>query len=131
MFAPLFLHFRAIYPVRYHLFEDRRWRNVLLYLPAFVLLCLATAVFLRDQLVKVVPRELLNYSPEFVLRFSKAAFIHFTIALVASAAVLLPRFVLSKNTVARQRGFFARDPYFTSNCFSCSNGVHCDDCGRD
>src|SRR5437667_810598 len=103
MFAPLFLHFSAIYPVRYHLFEDRRWRNVLLYLPAFVLLCLATAVFLRDQLVKVVPRELLNYSPEFVLRFYKAAFIHFTIALVASAALLIWRFVISKNTVARQQ----------------------------
>src|SRR5438876_2948081 len=103
MFAPLFLHFSAIYPVRYHLFEDRRWRNVLLYLPAFVLLGLATVVFLRDELVKVVPRELLNYSPEFVLRFYKAAFIHFTIALIASAALLVRRFVISKNTVARQQ----------------------------
>src|SRR5207249_895794 len=103
MFAPLFLHFSAIYPVRYHLFENRRWRNVLLYLPAFVLLCLATVVFLRDQLVKVVPRGLLNYSPEFVLRFYKAAFIHFTIALIASAALLVRRFVISKNTVARQQ----------------------------
>src|SRR5436190_23336858 len=58
MFAPLFLHFSAIYPVRYHLLENRRWRNGLLYLPAFVLLCLATVVFLRDELVKVVPRAL-------------------------------------------------------------------------
>src|SRR6266478_3310566 len=103
LFPPLFLHFSAIYPVRYHLFEDRRWRNVLLYLPAFVLLGLATVVFLRDELVKVVPRELLNYSPEFVLRFYKAAFIHFTIALIASAALLVRRFVISKNTVARQQ----------------------------
>src|SRR5437764_7457909 len=103
MFAPLFLHFSAIYPVRYHLLENRRWRNVLLYLPAFVLLGLATVVFLRDELVKVVPRGLLNYSPEFVLRFYKAAFIHFTIALVASAALLIRRFVISKNTVARQQ----------------------------
>src|SRR5256885_6637629 len=103
MFAPLFLHFSAIYPVRYHLLESRRWRNVLLYLPAFVLLGLATVVFLRDELVKVVPRGLLNYSPEFVLRFYKAAFIHFTIALIASAALLVRRFVISKNTVARQQ----------------------------
>src|SRR5437773_6202640 len=103
MFAPLFLHFSAIYPIRYHLFEDRRWRNVLLYLPAFVLLGLATVVFLRDELVKVVPRGLLNYSPEFVLRFYKAAFIHFTIALIASASLLVRRFVISKNTVARQQ----------------------------
>jgi len=103
MFAPLFLHFSAIYPVRYHLFEDRRWRNVLLYFPAFVLLGLATVVFLRDELVKVAPRQLLNYSPEFVLRFYKAAFIHFTIALIASAVLLIRRFVISKNTVARQQ----------------------------
>ena len=34
MFAPLFLHFSTIYPVRYHLFEDRRWRSGLLYIPA-------------------------------------------------------------------------------------------------
>src|SRR5438309_7835928 len=69
MFAPLIVHFSAIYPVRYHLFEDRRWRNVLLYLPAFVFLGLATVVILRGELVKVVPRYLLNFSPEFVLWF--------------------------------------------------------------
>src|SRR5437870_6202942 len=34
MFAPLILHFSAIYPVRYHLFEERRWRSALLYVPA-------------------------------------------------------------------------------------------------
>src|SRR5437870_337962 len=98
MFAPLFLHFSAIYPVRYHLFEDRRWRNVLLYLPAFVLLGLATVVFLRDELVKVVPfaQQLLDYSPDFVVRFYRATFIHFTIALLASAALLIRRFVISK-----------------------------------
>jgi len=38
LFAPLFVHFCAIYPSRHHLFENRRWRTLLLYLPAFVLL---------------------------------------------------------------------------------------------
>src|SRR5205814_2011503 len=63
LFAPLFLHFSAIYPVRYHLFEDRRWRSVALYLPAFVLLGFTTVIFLHDQLTKIIPHQLLDYSP--------------------------------------------------------------------
>lgn len=105
IFAPLFLHFSAIYPVRYHLFEERRWRSVLLYIPALLLLPLAGIVFLRDQLIKVMPfaSSLLKYSPEFAARFYKIAFIHFSIALLVSAALLIRRFVISKNTVARQQ----------------------------
>src|SRR5712692_2294629 len=105
MFAPLFLHFSAIYPVRYHLFEERRWRSVLLYVPAAVLLAGAAVVFLRDQLVRVLPaaRRLLYYPPEFAVVYSKATVIQFTVALLASAALLIRRFVISKNTVARQQ----------------------------
>src|SRR5712691_1640894 len=105
MFAPLFLHFSAIYPVRYHLFEERRWRIVLLYVPALLLLGVATIVFLRDQLIRVLPfaSSLLKYSPEFAVRFYKAAFLQFAIALLISLALLIRRFVISKNTVARQQ----------------------------
>jgi two-component system, NtrC family, sensor kinase len=91
LFAPLFVHFTAIYPVRYHLFENRRWRAGLLYLPALVLLGFLTAVFLG------------GFSANFVTRFFKAAFLHFEIALVASAVMLVSRFLISKNTVARQQ----------------------------
>ena len=101
--APLFLHFSAIYPVRYHLFEDRRWRTVLLYAPAFVLLGFASVIFLHDELVKVIPHQLLDYSPNLVARFYKASFIQFTVAFVASAVLLVRRFMISKNTVARQQ----------------------------
>src|SRR5713101_1595910 len=81
MFGPLFLHFSAIYPVRYHLFERRRWRSLLLYLPAFVLLGVATVVFFNSELTRVLPSagKLIGYSPEFVVRFYKASFIHFAI----------------------------------------------------
>jgi PAS domain S-box-containing protein len=103
MFAPLFLHFSAIYPVRYHLFEERRWRSVLLYVPALLLVCVATVVFLHDELAKVVPHQLIDYSPDFAVRFYKGAFIQFAVALVASGILLLRRFVISKNTVARQQ----------------------------
>src|SRR5712691_13063786 len=60
MFAPLFLHFCAIYPVRYHLFEGRRWRSVLLYVPAVLLLAVATFVFFHDELSRVLPQRLLD-----------------------------------------------------------------------
>ena len=103
MFAPLFLHFSTIYPVRYHLFEDRRWRSALLYVPAALLLCLATAIFFHDELVKILPRRLLDYSLNFGAGFYKVAFIQFAVALVASAVLLIRRFVISKNTVARQQ----------------------------
>ena len=103
MFAPLFLHFSAIYPVRYHLFEGRRWRSVLLYVPTVLLLSVATFVFFHDELSRVFPQRLLDYSPNFAAGFYKAAFIQFAIALVASAALLVRRFVISKNTVARQQ----------------------------
>ena len=103
VFAPLFLHFSTIYPTRYHLFEERRWRSVLLYVPAFILLSVAIFVFFHDELARVLPSRLLDYSLSFGAGFYKAAFIHFTIALLASAALLIRRFVISKNTVARQQ----------------------------
>lgn len=103
VFAPLFLHFSTIYPVRYHLFEERRWRSVLLYVPAFVLLGFTGVIFLHDELIKVIPHQVLDYSPAVVARFYKASFIHFTIALVASSVLLVRRFIISKNTVARQQ----------------------------
>src|SRR6266481_4838189 len=93
LFAPLFLHFSAIYPVRYHLFEARRWRSILLYLPAFALLGTASVVFLANQLELLLPsaHQLFDYSQNFAVRFYKASFIHFAIALVASAALLVRR----------------------------------------
>ena len=103
LFAPLFLHFSAIYPVRNHLFQTRRRRSVLLYLPAFVLLGLATLVFFNGELSRVLPAIGKLNSSEFVVRFYRASFIHFAIALVVSAALLVRRFVISKNTVARQQ----------------------------
>jgi two-component system, NtrC family, sensor kinase len=103
MFAPLFLHFSMIYPVRYHLFEDRRWRSALLYLPATILLAIATVIFFQTELVRVLPHTLLDYSLNFGAGFYKAAFVQFVLALVASAVLLVRRFVISKNTVVRQQ----------------------------
>ncbi len=105
LFAPLFLHFSAIYPVRYRLFDERRWRSVFLYLPAILLLLAGCVIFLRDQIVLLIPfaAKLLDYSPAFVARFYKISFFHFAAALVISAVLLIRRFIVSKNTVARQQ----------------------------
>ncbi len=102
LFAPLFLHFAAIYPVRQHLFDEKRWRTAFLYLPAILLLAVSTIVFLRDQLIRILPSTL-DYSPAFAGRFYKTAFVHFIVALVVSAGLLIRRLVVSKNTVARQQ----------------------------
>src|SRR5256714_12731327 len=103
LFSTLLLHFSAIYPVRYHLFERKRWRAALLYVPAFVLLMFASVIFLHDELARIVPHQLIDYSPNFVARFYKASFIHFVVCLVASVVLLVRRFAISKSTVARQQ----------------------------
>ncbi|HEY5074874.1 MAG TPA: ATP-binding protein, partial [Pyrinomonadaceae bacterium] len=51
----------------------------------------------------VFPPRLLDYSVNFAAGFYKVAFIQFAIALVASAVLLVRRFVISKNAVARQQ----------------------------
>jgi PAS domain S-box-containing protein len=105
LFAPLFLHFSAIYPVRQRLFEKRRWRAAAIYMPAVFLLIGAVGVILRDQLVFFFPatQKLLNYSPDFVAGFYRATILQLTIALLASAVLLVRRFIVSRNTVARQQ----------------------------
>lgn len=105
LFAPLFLHFSAIYPVRQRLFDEKRWRGVYLYLPSLLLAAVGAVIFLRDQIVLIAPplSAALDYSPAFIARFYKIAFVHFLAALVISAVILIRRFVVSKNTVARQQ----------------------------
>lgn len=104
LFAPLFLHFCMIYPARYQLFEERRWRAISLYAPALVLLLLSTLIY--APLAKVAPNFVSGFYkvlPNFIGGFYKASFIHFSVALLLSAGLLVRRFVKSKNTVIRQQ----------------------------
>jgi two-component system NtrC family sensor kinase len=101
LFAPLFLHFCAIYPVRYHLSTKRRWLAALLYLPAMLLVAVAALVYFpkTSRLTSLgIPAsfDLLGW-------YLKAVFAHFWVALVVSAALLIRTFVKSKATVARQQ----------------------------
>jgi two-component system, NtrC family, sensor kinase len=105
LFAPLFLHFCALYPVRQQLFGGRRWRTALLYVPAMALLTLATWVFLRDVVIHVLPllRRIPSFSETFVGWFYKASFVHFSLALLASVVLLIVTLARAKTAVVRQQ----------------------------
>ncbi|HYN84838.1 MAG TPA: ATP-binding protein [Pyrinomonadaceae bacterium] len=102
LFAPLFLHFCAVYPVRYRLSERRPWLVYLLYAPA-ALLVVANALFLLPQ---VSPRfnflaPLFSY--EFGAKLWLADVACLTTALVAGAVILVRRFWKSESAIVRQQ----------------------------
>ncbi|MGB9177973.1 MAG: ATP-binding protein [Pyrinomonadaceae bacterium] len=98
MFGPLFLHFCAIYPTRYHLSNERRWLTPLIYVPAIILLVAASFIFF-------VPTSRLGHdlSPNFVGEFYRVSFIHFWLALIGSAYLLVRTFVKSESAIVRQQ----------------------------
>ena len=105
LFPPLFLHFCLLYPVRQQLFENKRWRAVLLYVPAVLLLLLAIFVFLRGVLIPVVPglRGVPGFSETFIGFFYKLSFFHFLVGLVASVFFLIRTWIRAKSAVVRQQ----------------------------
>jgi len=106
MFAPLFVHFCARYPARERLFSERRWAAALLYLPALVLLALASFVFFGSFLNLSIGSWELHFAPlseSFVGFFYKLSFAHFVFGLVISAALLVRKFFTAKTAVLRQQ----------------------------
>lgn len=104
-FAPLFLHFCILYPTRNQLFSERRWRALILYVPATILLLLASWIFLRNVLIDVLPflGRISGFSETFIGYFYKASFIHFSLALLTSATLLIVTLVNARSTVVRQQ----------------------------
>jgi two-component system NtrC family sensor kinase len=102
LFAPLFLHFCAIYPVRRHLFERRRWLAALLYAPAAALVFLSVLSYYPNEIERVL-RVRPNLSDDFVRALWTAELAHFTTALVAGATLLVIRFWKSDAAVVRQQ----------------------------
>ncbi len=105
LFPPLFLHFCLVYPQQQQLFEGKRKRVALLYLPALLLLVLANVVFLRDALTPLVPvlRRLPLITESFIGLFYKLSFFHFVVALVASVFFLIRTWSRAKSAVVRQQ----------------------------
>ncbi len=99
-FGALFLHFCLIYPVRYRLSNESKVSAVLLYVPAVLLFILSCLNYppLADLSNRFIPEtfDLIGLS-------YKLNFIHFTIALVAGACILVWRFFTNEQAVYRQQ----------------------------
>lgn len=100
-FAPLFLHFCAIYPTRYSLLSKRRWFAVLLYVPAVLLTATAAIMYFAPQ--SQLTRFGIPENFDLIGRFDKASFVHFTIALIVGTGLLIWRFVKNESTVVKQQ----------------------------
>jgi len=112
LFAPVFLHFCAVYPVRYQ-FSERRPRLVyLLYAPAALLVGLWAffdfAPALRNRWPSAAPFDLLfsaylRLSEDFPARLEWAGMAFLTASLVAGSFILVRRFVKSESAIVRQQ----------------------------
>lgn len=110
LFAPLFLHFCALYPTRQQLFANKRWRVVLLYVPAMLLLLTAAYVFMPlgaflylKTGLGTIGVDLAGVSDSFVDTFYRLSFLQFIVGLVAGGALLLRTYVTAKNALVRQQ----------------------------
>ena len=105
LFAPLFLHFCLLYPLRQQLFERKRWRATLLYLPALLLLAVESFIFLRSVITPLVPqlRNVPNVSEVFLGLFYRLSLFHFVAGLIASVFFLIRTWVKARSAVVRQQ----------------------------
>ena len=105
LFAPLFLHFCLLYPLRQQLFERKRWRATLLYLPALLLLAVESFIFLRSVITPLVPqlRNVPNVSEVFLGLFYRLSLFHFVVGLIASVFFLIRTWVKARSAVVRQQ----------------------------
>ncbi|HZH33096.1 MAG TPA: ATP-binding protein [Pyrinomonadaceae bacterium] len=107
-FAPLFLHFCAIYPVRRQLLERMHRLSVLLYVPAIILVLVNILVYYPGELEFLFGKFRLTihtptFAEGFIGKLYKVEFAHFWGALVAGAGILVRRFWKSKMAVVRQQ----------------------------
>jgi PAS domain S-box-containing protein len=110
IFAPLFLHFCALYPTKQQLFAKKRWRAVFLYVPAILLLAMAGVVHLPLGAFVYVGGVLQAFgvkaggvSETFVDVFYRLSFFHFVAGLVASVALLFRTYFNAKSALVRQQ----------------------------
>jgi len=96
-FAPLFLHFCAIYPVRRQMFEGRR-RSLasLLYAPAVFLIVVTSLVYF-------VSASILDFSDETIGLLYRFDLAHLIAALTVGAGLLIRRLWATKSAVVRQQ----------------------------
>ena len=106
IFAPLFLHFCALYPTRYRLLTERRWRVALLYAPAALMIALTAVLYLFPPSKSFGWLQLLfnvNDPEQFLANFYRLRVAHFTVALALGAGALTYRLVTTKAVIVRQQ----------------------------
>jgi PAS domain S-box-containing protein len=103
LFAPIFLHFCVIYPVRRRLSDERRWTAALFYVPAAALTLVTALVYYQNEIAYVLHVRPPSFSDDFVRGLYRFELAHLTGALVAGAGLLIRRFWRSKNAVVRQQ----------------------------
>ncbi len=101
LFAPLFLHFCAIYPTRYNLSTDRKWLAPLLYVPAILLVAVAAIAYFVPS--SQLGRFGIPAGFDLIGWFDKASYVQFTLALMIGAGILVWRFFKNKSAIVRQQ----------------------------
>ncbi|REJ77362.1 MAG: PAS domain S-box protein [Acidobacteria bacterium] len=105
-FAPLFLHFCLRYPVRSEVFEEDRWKTIVLYVPALLISASFSTMALADQILPVAARDALY---RFIIEFDLPTFVrevnfyHFVAGISLGAGVLCWRFFKNRKPLVRQR----------------------------
>lgn len=110
IFAPLFLHFCALYPTKQQLFAKKRWRAIFLYVPAIVLLVMAGIIHLPLGAFVYISSVLHAFgfkgngvSESFVDVFYRLSFFHFCVGLVAGLGLLARTYFTTKSALVRQQ----------------------------
>ncbi|HKR14642.1 MAG TPA: ATP-binding protein [Pyrinomonadaceae bacterium] len=104
LFAPLFLHFCALYPTRQQLSPQRRWRAIWLYVPSLLLLVFAIVVLLRDEMAKAVASvKSIPVTEPVVGLLYWLTVAQFVVALIAGTVLLMRTLINAKSTVVRQQ----------------------------
>ncbi len=110
LFAPLFLHFCLLYPTKQQLFPKKRWRAILLYVPAILLLLMGIIIHLPLGAFVYVSSALATFgfkvnrvSEAFAIAFYRLSFLHFFTGLVASVALLVRTYFTARNALVRQQ----------------------------
>lgn len=103
LFPPLFLHFCTLYPTRQQLFSTRRWRAIVLYVPALLLIAFSL-IMLRDELAKVIPvMHQVPVTESLLGFFYTVSMVHFVAGLTLSAALLVRTFLSARTAIVRQQ----------------------------
>lgn len=106
-FAPLFVHFCLRYPVRSEVFDDKKWKTLILYIPATLISICYLIISLADQ---VIPsKQVTDALYGFLIRNDVASILnstnyyHFIVGISLGAGVLCWRFFRNRRPMVRQR----------------------------